>query len=221
MRTIRPWFTLIRHDEPAPPPVPPPVADSPAPQDPPAEPSDTDDPPEDDKGKAEPDLAAEVAKWKALARKHEGNAKTNAAAARKLTELEDAQRSEGEKLAAKAEAAEARAAAAVRRAVMAEIKVLAADADYADPTDAESAIKAEDFVDDKGEIDVDGIKAKLAEVLEAKPHWRKQSNPPPPKTPKPDPGQGSRGEGKPTDFRAAPREEFEAELAKYGVRPRR
>jgi len=51
------------------------------------------DPPEQ-----QPDLAAEAAKWKALARKHEAQAKANAEAAAKLRELEMAGKSETEKL---------------------------------------------------------------------------------------------------------------------------
>jgi hypothetical protein len=47
----------------------------------------------------------EVAKWKALSRKHEAQAKANAAAAKRLAELEDANKTETQKLAeAKAEA---------------------------------------------------------------------------------------------------------------------
>ncbi|MCA1191622.1 hypothetical protein [Saccharopolyspora sp. 6V] len=52
------------------------------------------EPRQDESGK---DLADEVKKWKALARKHEGNSKVNAEAARKLKELEDAQKSEQER----------------------------------------------------------------------------------------------------------------------------
>lgn len=219
MHITKSWFNLVRHDDP---PADPPPADPPAPE-PTDEPSDTDaEPDPDDKGKpAEKDLSAEVAKWKALARKHEGNAKTNAAAAKKLSEIEDANKTEAERLAAAKDAAEARAVAAINRAVAAEIKVLASAAEFADPTDAEAAIKPAEFVDDKGEIDVDGIKTRLAELLESKPHWRKQATPPTAaKTPKPDPGQGSRGEPKTVDFRTASKEDYNAELMRMGVKPR-
>jgi hypothetical protein len=70
---------------------------------------------ESDTGKDEPDAAAELEKWKALARKHEGRAKENAAAAKRLAELEDAQKSELQKLQERAEAAEAKALTAARR----------------------------------------------------------------------------------------------------------
>lgn len=56
------------------------------------------------------DPAAEVEKWKALARKNEARAKENADKAKRLDELEEAQKSETEKLVARAEAAEAKLA---------------------------------------------------------------------------------------------------------------
>lgn len=54
--------------------------------------------------------ATEVEKWKALARKNEARAKENADKAKRLDELEEAQKSETEKLVARAEAAEAKLA---------------------------------------------------------------------------------------------------------------
>ena len=51
----------------------------------------------------EPDLAAEAAKWKAMARKHEGEAKSNADKAKRLDALEAANRTEIEKAQAVAE----------------------------------------------------------------------------------------------------------------------
>lgn len=53
-----------------------------------------------------PDLAAEAAKWKALSRKNEERAKENEAAAKRLAEIEEANKTESEKLLARAEAAE-------------------------------------------------------------------------------------------------------------------
>jgi hypothetical protein len=62
------------------------------------------------------DHEAEAAKWKALARKHEADAKKNAAAAKRLGEVEDADKSEIQRATDKAAAAEARAIAAELRA---------------------------------------------------------------------------------------------------------
>lgn len=56
------------------------------------------------------DLVAEVEKWKALARKNEARAKENSDKAKRLDDLEEAQKSELEKLTARAEAAEAKIA---------------------------------------------------------------------------------------------------------------
>lgn len=72
-------------------------------------------------GTGDTDLAAEVAKWKALARKHEGVAKKNADAASKLAELEDADKSEVERLSGRAAAAEAKAVDAEKKLLRAEI----------------------------------------------------------------------------------------------------
>jgi hypothetical protein len=57
-----------------------------------------------------PDLTAEVEKWKAMARKNEQRAKDNADAADKLSKIEDANKTELEKLTERAAAAEQRAA---------------------------------------------------------------------------------------------------------------
>ena len=75
-----------------------------------------------DTGAPAADPAAEVEKWRALARKHEARAKENASAAARLAEIEEASKSEAQK------AAEARAAAeqdaAEARAELARTKAL-------------------------------------------------------------------------------------------------
>lgn len=85
------------------PPKPDPPADPPKPPDPPA------------------DTGDEVEKWKAMARKHEAEAKKNSDAAKKLQELEDANKSESQKLTDRATEAEKRAEAADARALKLEI----------------------------------------------------------------------------------------------------
>lgn len=67
------------------------------------------------------DWKTEAEKWKALSRKHEGQAKANSDAAAKLKELEDAGKTEAERLQAKAEENEKKAAAAEARALRLEI----------------------------------------------------------------------------------------------------
>lgn len=210
--TVRPWLTMLRHEDPDPVES---VAD-------PTDPEPVDDPqadpvvdPKPDKGDGKD--AEDAAKWKAMARKHEANAKANSAAAKELAELKAAQLSTEEQLAAAKEAAEKRATAMVERAVNAEVRALAV-ADFADPSDAVDAIRPAEYVNSEGEIDLDAIKAKLADLLDAKPHWKKPAaTPPAPPKPKPDPGQGARTPAGPVDFKTASKEEWAAELAKHGV----
>lgn len=67
------------------------------------------------------DHVAEAAKWKALARKHEEQAKANADKAKRLDALEEANKSELEKVLARAEAAEKAAAEATLKALRADV----------------------------------------------------------------------------------------------------
>lgn len=93
--------------------------------------SDTDpkDPTPNDPDKGDPDKGdgkdpqAEAEKWKALARKHEANAKANAAAAKELAELKEADKTEVQKAADKAADAEKRAQDAETRALRLEVAV--------------------------------------------------------------------------------------------------
>jgi len=74
--------------------------------------TDVDDAP--DTGDDAASLRADRDKWKALARKHESAARQNAAAAKRLRELEDADKSEGERAAEAAREAQQRADKAER-----------------------------------------------------------------------------------------------------------
>lgn len=139
--------------------------------------------------------------------------KTKAA---KLAEIEAANQSEAEKLAAKAEAAEKRAAEAINRTAKAEVKALADG--FADRDDAVLMLgDLSQYVKD-GDVDIEAIKTALADVLTKKPHLAKA--PTGPKNPAPDPSQGRGGDNKPTDYRTADKAAFDAELAKFGLRPR-
>jgi hypothetical protein len=64
---------------------------------------------------------AEAEKWKALSRKHEGQAKANAAAARRLQEIEDANKSDIEKANAAVETEKKRAEAAEAKSLRYEV----------------------------------------------------------------------------------------------------
>lgn len=87
----------------------------------PGDPGGETDPPEPGDGgeskKPPPDPAAELAKWKALARKHEANAKANAGAAEELKAHKNAGKSETEKLQALLAERESEARAATIKAL--------------------------------------------------------------------------------------------------------
>ncbi|MFI1580022.1 hypothetical protein [Embleya sp. NPDC020630] len=206
----RHWFDLGRHD------------DDPAPEvepDPGAAATETteDDEPEGadqlgDKGKQALDrMKAE----RAAAKKEAADAKREAAAlARKVADFEDRDKSELEKATAKAEASAARADKATQRAVLAEVK--AAAADFADAEDAAAFLDLTRYTDDAGDIDTEAIRTDLDALLQRKPHLRKATAAiePEKKTPRPDPGQGSREPVPPADYRTATRDDLAAELAK-------
>lgn len=233
------WFQLTRHDDPEPtdPEPEPEPAENPEP-----EPEDDPEPEPEDDPELEPEGADKLGDEgkraldrmkadRAAAKKAAAAEKKRAdALARKVQEFEDAQKSDLDKAAAKAERAQAQAAKAVARAVQAEVKSLAIG-QFADATDAVDILMRDPskYVDADGDIDTDAIEADLADLLERKPHWAKAAPEPAPaaeaeparkRQPKPDPGQGSRGAPKPVNFLEASKEDFTAELAKYGYRQR-
>lgn len=148
---------------------------------------------------------------------------------KRVAEFEDRDKTEQEKLAAKAEQAEKRAVEATARAVKAEVKALSVD-QFADPSDAADVLMRDPakYVDASGDIDEDAIRADLEDLLARKPHWRKPEpvveqetkKTPAKQKPKPDPGQGGRGD-KAVDYRTADKATVDAELSKFGIRPRR
>ncbi|MCK2144901.1 hypothetical protein MWG58_29090 [Streptomyces sp. WAC00276] len=112
--------------------------------------------------------------------------------AAKAKELEDAQKSEAERLTEQLAAERERAAAATRSAVAAKVEALAAKT-FADPEDAAGALDLTAYVDESGVIDRDRIQADLAALLERKPHWGRPDDGP--RRPAPDRTQGSSGNG--------------------------
>lgn len=112
--------------------------------------------------------------------------------AAKAKQLEDAQKSDQERLTEQLTAAEERAAKAVSSAVASKVEALAKE--FEDPEDAVGALDLTAYVDDDGLIDVDAIKADLAALLKRKPHWAKPSDNGP-RRPAPDRTQGSSGNG--------------------------
>lgn len=212
------WFRLNRHDDPEP-------TEPPEPSDPPEpkEPDDDPDPEGADKLGDEGKRALDRMKAdKAAARKVAAAEKKRADdLAKKVAEFEDRDKSEADKLTSRAEAAEKRAAAATARAVKAEVRALAAG-EYADPEDAAAFLDLTQYATD-GDVDTETLQSDLADLLERKPHLRKQSavaEPEPKKGPKPDPSQGPRKDPPPADYRTADRDTIKAKLAEYGVRLR-
>lgn len=104
---------------------------------------------------SEKDLAAEVEKWKALSRKNEDRARTNAAAAKELDELRKANMTEQEKLIED-----------TRRAVRTEFSTKLVEAELKSQlggknieADALLTFNKAEFVDSNGDVDSDAITA--------------------------------------------------------------
>lgn len=145
----------------------------------PAEPT-QEDQPVDDESSEEPDTGeqqeqpskdweSEVAKWKAMSRRHEATAKANAEAARKFAEYEESQKSEQQRIADRLAAAEERAVAAeIGRA-----RLLAAAA-YNIPT------VLLDRLGGKSEEEINDAAQELSRELEAELERRLAAMPPPP-----------------------------------------
>jgi hypothetical protein len=113
--------------------------------------------------------------------------------AAKAKEFEDAQKSEQDRLSEQLTAAQERAAKAVRTAVASKVEALAAKT-FADPEDAAGALDLAAYVDEDGQIDTDGIKRDLDDLLKRKPHWARPDDNSP-RRPAPDRTQGSSGNG--------------------------
>lgn len=79
-------------------------------------------------------------------------------------------------------------------AVASTVKALAAT-EFADPDDAVRNLDPANYLDASGTINEDAIKADLGKLLDAKPHYRRSSEPTGPRAPRPNPAQGSGGDG--------------------------
>lgn len=143
---------------------------------------------------ADPDAARkEIEKLRREAAKYRTKAGELEPLARKARELEDAQKTEQERLSEQLTAAQQRVQTYRQRAVRAEVRALAA-AEFADPEDAHAFLDLDGFVNDDGDIDTDGIRAGLADLLKRKPHLAKPADNSP-RAPKTDRTQGSSGNG--------------------------
>lgn len=119
-----------------------------------------------------PDLAAELAKWKSMARKNEALAKQNATAAAKLAKIEEASKTELERAQAAAAEADQRAKAAEERIARALTKAaVSAAAAKAGAIDADAvlALLPPDAVTVDGD-DIKGVDEAIKQLRESKPY---------------------------------------------------
>lgn len=183
-------------------PAPIPTTDSSTP--PPTPAATTTDPPTPPATGAPGDLAAEVEKWKQLARKNEDRAKANATAATELAQLRQQSMSETERAVAvaRAEGVTEATRALGARLVSAEVRAAAAGRPEAQVDALLEGMDAAKFIGDDGEPDVRAIKAWVGKTLpEADPAGTPTSSP------FPDLGQGAR-----PGASASPQAEFAAFL---------
>ncbi|WPO74024.1 hypothetical protein [Streptomyces sp. KN37] len=113
--------------------------------------------------------------------------------AQKAKELEDAKKSDQERLTEQLTVAEQRIQSFRQRAVRSEVKALAA-AEFADPEDAHVFLDLTSYVDDDGDVDTAAIQQDLKDLLKRKPHLAKPADTSP-RAPKADRTQGSSGNG--------------------------
>lgn len=140
-----------------------PVVPKTDPTDPPADPAGT--PPETD--------------WKAEARKHEARSKAKdkeiealKPKAERYDALESASKSETEKLQEQLNSLQQHLERQRAETVQSRIERLAAD-DFADPADAAAVLDWHSFLTLEGTVNDAAIKQELADLLDRKPHWRK------------------------------------------------
>lgn len=152
----------------------------------------------------------------------EKQARENAAYRARAEELEAATATDMEKAVKSAREEGRREArdAANAKLTAAEARALAAAAKFRDPHDAARFLDLTDVaVTDSGDVDTDLIAARLARLAQDKPYLvatdTPPAEPPAPRTPKPDPSQGS---GKQTQQTGADRGLAEAER-RFGKRP--
>jgi hypothetical protein len=113
--------------------------------------------------------------------------------AQKARELEDAQKTEAQRMSEQLTAAQQRIQAVQQRAVRSEVKALAS-AEFADPEDAHAFLSLDSYVTEEGDVDTDAIQRDLKGLLQRKPHLAKPVDNSP-RSPRPDHTQGSSGNG--------------------------
>ncbi|MFD7861863.1 hypothetical protein [Streptomyces sp. NPDC059783] len=143
---------------------------------------------------ADPEAARkEIEKLRREAAGHRTKVRELEPLAKKAKELEDAQKSEQERLTEQLTAAQDRIKAVQQRAVRSEVRALAAN-QFADPDDAHAFLDLDGFVGADGDVNADGIREALDDLLKRKPHLGKPDDLSP-RRPAPDRTQGSSGNG--------------------------
>ena len=117
--------------------------------------------------------AGDSTDWKREARKWERQAKANADKARRLDEIEAANKSEAEKLQAERDQYAAKAKAATDRAIKAEVRSAARDLKFRDPAHALRLVDLDDLTTDDGEVDEDAVTKALKAIAKEKPYLLK------------------------------------------------
>lgn len=141
---------------------------------------------------AEVDFKAESRKWEARAKENAAKLKDVGPQLAELEQLRAANKTEAERQAEELSRWQAEAGKWRTDAIGNRIQALATD--FADPSDAASALDPAQYLDAGGQINEDAIKADLADLLTRKPHWRRgDGTAPAPRPPAPNYAQGSGG----------------------------
>jgi len=134
--------------------------------------------------------------------------------AARLDEIEAANKTELEKAQAERDAAKSERDAAKAEAKATRIRAAAisaaSEAGAIKPDDV-VAVLGPDAIKVNEDGTLEGVKEAVAAILDDRPHWKKAT------TPGGSADGGARG-GQSADFKAAPKEDFAAELAKHGLR---
>lgn len=143
--------------------------------------------------------------WKKMARQWESRSKAKdkeiealKPKAERYDALESASKSESEKMQEQLNSLQQHLDSQRTATVQARIERLAAD-DFADPSDAVAALDWHGFLTLEGTVNDAAIKQELADLLDAKPHWRKSDEKGGRRPPAVNPAQGTGGQPAPVN----------------------
>jgi hypothetical protein len=140
---------------------------------------------------AETDWQAEARKWERRAKESNTKLKEAEPIVTQWRALEEASKTELERKTEELTRWQSEAEKWRTNSIASRVERIAVD-DFADPSDALSAIDPSKYLGAGGDIDEAAIRTDLASVLDRKPHWRKTAAAPSgPRVPAPNPAQGS------------------------------